>query len=125
MDFKNTNPFFNSLTEQMDMSYYKNKINVNKINIGCFILGINDMDWGYGVQNTINNAITLYNVLASECDYVIIVLTTDCCNTLSGIGNHYRNTNRNEVVYRSRMFELRRGLINTFSDIETYSKTKF
>ena len=118
-----TNPFINPTSSLLDIDYYKNKIGVEKINVACIILGINDMDWNLGVEPTITRAITLYNFFAQEVDTVIIGLTTDCCSTISGFGNHY-GAKSNIAEYRKRMFALRKALNTTFSDITTYPKAK-
>ena len=118
------NPFWNPNTGSLDMSRYKSLLGVAKIDKFMVILGINDAA-GSNYTAIINNAITLYNFLASEADEVIMVLTTDCASDISAFGSQYGAGNSADfVAYKKNIFEIRKRLVDTFEDRVTYPKAK-
>ena len=118
------NPFWNPNTGSLDMFRYKSLLGVAKIDKFMVILGINDAA-GSNYTAIINNAITLYNFLASEADEVILVLTTDCASDISAFGSQYGAGNSADfIAYKKNIFEIRKRLVDTFEDSVTYPKAK-
>lgn len=117
-EYKTMNPFWNPETDQFDMSYYKETIGVQSIDVALVILGINDA--GSSVSSVINHAITLYNGLITGCNKVVMVLTTDCASAQSAFGGQYgASSAANNIDYKTSMFDIRRRLLQEFQGVQS------